>query len=178
MKAYPRIRLFFPVESCEIMACSIVASPGRIVRMDTATEPLDALLRSGARRLTGYPTPRCSRPRWPRNSATAAPAGRTTLRLGTRDGRARDCTRLSSGMRCLEDFAARGRRRSEDKDPRLAADIRAIVEPHSYADPELKSSRRYTNLSARRGARGLDRQGAFRGRSCPASGRCATSSIA
>ncbi len=30
----------------------------------------------------------------------------------------------------------------------MAADIRAIVEPHSYADPELKSSRRYSNLSA------------------------------
>src|SRR5262245_11443126 len=51
-------------------------------------------------------------------------------------------------MRCLDHFAARGRRRSEDKDPQLAADIRAIVEPHSSADPELKSARRYTNLSA------------------------------
>jgi hypothetical protein len=51
-------------------------------------------------------------------------------------------------MRCLENFAARGRRRSEDKDPQLAADIRTIVEPHSYTDPELKSARRYTNLSA------------------------------
>jgi hypothetical protein len=30
----------------------------------------------------------------------------------------------------------------------LAADIRAIVDPHTYADPELRSSRRYTNLSA------------------------------
>src|SRR5262249_17903967 len=52
------------------------------------------------------------------------------------------------GMRCLEHFAARGRRRSEDKHPPLAADIRAIVEPHTYADPELKSRRRSTNLSA------------------------------
>ena len=51
-------------------------------------------------------------------------------------------------MRCLENFAARGRLRSEEKDPQLAADIRAIVEPHTYADPQLKSSRRYTNLSA------------------------------
>ena len=51
-------------------------------------------------------------------------------------------------MRCLENFAARGRQRSEQKDPQLAADIRAIVEPHTHADPELKSARRYTNLSA------------------------------
>jgi hypothetical protein len=53
-----------------------------------------------------------------------------------------------SGVRCLENFAARGRTRSEEKNPQLAADIRAIVEPHTQADPELKSSRRYTNLSA------------------------------
>ena len=32
--------------------------------------------------------------------------------------------------------------------PRLAQDIRAIVEPHTQADPELKSERRYSNLSA------------------------------
>jgi hypothetical protein len=30
----------------------------------------------------------------------------------------------------------------------LAAAIRAIVEPHTQADPELQSARRYTNLSA------------------------------
>src|SRR4051794_18897114 len=52
------------------------------------------------------------------------------------------------GIRCLENFVAKARKRSEDKDPKLAADIRAIVEPHTQADPELKSSRRYTNLSA------------------------------
>src|SRR3954447_26052381 len=52
------------------------------------------------------------------------------------------------GVRCLENFAARGRQRSEQRNPQLAADIRAIVEPHTYADPELKSARRYTNLSA------------------------------
>jgi hypothetical protein len=36
----------------------------------------------------------------------------------------------------------------EEKNPQLAQDIRTIVEPHTQADPELKSSRRYTNLSA------------------------------
>ena len=48
----------------------------------------------------------------------------------------------------MESFAARGRPRSEEKNPQLAEDIRAIVGPHTQADPELKSSRRYTNLSA------------------------------
>ena len=55
----------------------------------------------------------------------------------------------ASGIRCLEDFAARRRPASEERNPQLAADIRTIVEPRTQADPELKSSRRYTNLSAK-----------------------------
>jgi hypothetical protein len=66
--------------------------------------------------------------------------GRDTVEKGLNEAR--------HGVRCLENFAARGRVRSEEKDPQLAADIRAIVEPHTYADPELKSARRYMNLSA------------------------------
>lgn len=42
----------------------------------------------------------------------------------------------------------RGRQRSEDRNPRLAIDIRLIVEPHTQSDPELKTDRQYTNLSA------------------------------
>ena len=54
-----------------------------------------------------------------------------------------------SGIRCVEDFAARARPCAEVKAPQLAAAVRAIVEPHTQADPEVKSARRYTNLSAR-----------------------------
>lgn len=42
----------------------------------------------------------------------------------------------------------RGRQRSEEANPQLAIDIRWIVEPHTQSDPELRSSRQYTNLSA------------------------------
>ncbi len=42
----------------------------------------------------------------------------------------------------------RGRQRSEDKNPQLSVDIRLIVEPHTHPDPELKTERQYTNLSA------------------------------
>lgn len=42
----------------------------------------------------------------------------------------------------------RGKKRSEDQNPQLAIDIRLIVEPHTHTDPELKSERLYTNLSA------------------------------
>lgn len=42
----------------------------------------------------------------------------------------------------------RGRLPMEQKNPLLAIDIQLIVEPHTHSDPELKTSRQYTNLSA------------------------------
>lgn len=42
----------------------------------------------------------------------------------------------------------RGKKRSEDQNPQLAIDIRLIVEPQTQADPELKTERLYTNVSA------------------------------
>lgn len=115
--------------------------------MDDAIVRRDALIRSAARRLTGY-----QRRLFQAEVASELCGGnarQAERRFGW--GRATVATGLHerhSGLRCREDFAARGRRRSERKDPRLAADIRAIVEPRAYADPELKSARRYTNLSA------------------------------
>src|SRR3954467_11702977 len=115
--------------------------------MEDSVELLDALIRSGARRLTGYErrsfqaevaVELCSGNA--RQAERRFGWGRETVEKGLHERR--------TGLRCLEDFVARGRQRSEEKDPRLAAEIRAIVEPHTHADPELKSSRRYTNLSA------------------------------
>src|SRR5512146_1817278 len=115
--------------------------------MEDSVERLDALIRSGARRLTGY------RRRLFLAEVVTALCGGRARQAERRFGWGRDTVEkglheLHHGVRCLENFAARGRQRSEAKDPHLAADIRAIVEPHTYADPELRSSRRYTNLSA------------------------------
>ena len=115
--------------------------------MDASTACVDSLLRSGAQRLTGYQrrlflaevaTELCDGS--PRKAERRFGWGRETVEKGLHEAR--------QGIRCLENFAARGRPRSEAKDPQLAADIRDIVEPHTHADPELKSARRYTNLSA------------------------------
>jgi Rhodopirellula transposase DDE domain len=115
--------------------------------MDGAIGRFDALICSASRLLTGYErrlfvaevaTELCG------GSARQAERrfgwGRATVEKGLHES--------CSGVRCLENFAARGRPRSEEKKPQLAEDIQTIVEPHTQADPELKSSRRYTNLSA------------------------------
>jgi Rhodopirellula transposase DDE domain len=115
--------------------------------VEDSIERFDALIRSGASRLTGYQrrsfqaevaVELCSGNA--RQAERRFGWGRETVEKGLQE--------RHHGVRCLEHFAARGRQRSEDKHPQLAADIRAIVEPHTHADPELKSSRRYTNLSA------------------------------
>src|SRR5215213_3647828 len=123
------------------------SSPAGPLAMDESTERTDALIRSGARRLTGFPR-RASQAEVAvelcsgnaRQAERRFGRGRETVEKGLHERR--------TGLRCMEDFVARGRQRGEEKDPRLAADIRAIVEPHTHADPELKSPRRYTNLSA------------------------------
>lgn len=115
--------------------------------MDASTRVFDTLLHSAAQRLTGHQrrlfmaeVTRQLCDGEPRQAERRFGWGRATVAKGLHE--------LHQGIRCLENFAARGRRRSEDRDPQLAADIRAIVEPHTQADPELKSPRRYTNLSA------------------------------
>ena len=116
--------------------------------MDDTTPRFDALLQSGARRLTGHQR------RLFQAEVTAALCGGSARAAERRFGWGRETVEKGlqesrHGIRCVEDFTARGRRRGEEKDPTLAADIRAAVEPHAYADPELRSSRRYTNLSSR-----------------------------
>jgi Rhodopirellula transposase DDE domain len=114
---------------------------------DSVEQPYDALIRSGARRLTGY-----QRRLFQAEVATALCGGcarQAERRFGWgRDTVEKGLHEQQHGLRCLEDFTSRGRHRSEEKDPQLAAHIRAIVEPHTYTDPELKSARRSTNLSA------------------------------
>src|SRR3954471_14709948 len=109
---------------------------GRVFMMDNSAAPYDALIRSGARRLTGYQR------RLFQAEVTTALCGGCARQAERRFGWGRDTVETGlheqrRGIRCLENFAARGQKRSEEKDPQLAADIRSIVEPHSYADPEL-----------------------------------------
>ena len=115
--------------------------------MTASTEPFEELIRSAARRLKGH-----QRRLFQAEVATVLCGGsprRAERRFGWgRDAVTKGLHETRCGIRCVENFAARGAQPCEQKDPQLAADVRALVEPHTQADPELKSPRRYTNLSA------------------------------
>jgi hypothetical protein len=135
--------------------------------MDGTQEVYDGLLVVAAKELTGYQrrrfiaevtlrlcdgNTRCSEERfgW----------GRGTAAKGLRE--------RATGIRCLENFAAKGRQRMEVRNPQLAQDIAAIVEPHTQTDPELKSDRRYSNLSAAEVRQALIAQKHYREEDLPA----------
>lgn len=67
--------------------------------------------------------------------------GREVVKLGLEESR--------SGMRCQNDLSRRRKPRSEEKQPKLLADIQAIMEPQSQAESHLRNTLLYANLSAR-----------------------------
>ena len=92
--------------------------------------------------------------------------GRATVDTGLHE--------LASGIRCVENFEAKGLIRREDADPQLAAAIRDLVEPRTHTDPELKTDRRYTDLASREVRERLQTEKGYRWRTCRASGACGT----
>jgi len=55
---------------------------------------------------------------------------------------------LSSGLRCIDNFSARGRKKSDEHLPNLLSDIREIVKHHTQTDPSFKSTRLYIRITA------------------------------
>jgi hypothetical protein len=66
--------------------------------------------------------------------------GRNTIRKGMHE--------LETGFICYDNYAARGRKRTEERLPHLLDDMRAIADQHSQTDPSLQSTRLYLRLSA------------------------------
>jgi transposase len=115
--------------------------------MDDSKTPTEALLLRGAERLKGHQR------RLFMAEVTLELCGGSARRAERcfgwgRGTVAKGLHELRQGIRCLENFSARGRSRWEEQHAQLADDIRELVEPHTQADPELKSPRRYTNWSA------------------------------
>jgi hypothetical protein len=73
-------------------------------------------------------------------AARALRWGRMTIRKGMHE--------LDSGVICIDAFTRRGRKRAEAHLPNLLPDIQAIVDSQSQADPQFRTTRLYTRLTA------------------------------
>ncbi len=65
---------------------------------------------------------------------------RGTIRKGIKE--------LKSGITCIDNYSARGRKKIEKDLPSLLSDIKSLVDSQSQIDPSFKSDRLYTRLSA------------------------------
>lgn len=85
---------------------------------------------------------------------TVVELGRGGQRLAERElGWQRDLIRkgareVASGVVCVDAFGLRGRRRSERRLPNLLSDLSSIVDSQSQSDPQFRTNRLYTRLSA------------------------------
>lgn len=55
---------------------------------------------------------------------------------------------LASGLQCIDAISTRRRKRAEEHLPTLLDDIKAIVDSQSQTDPQFRSNRLYTRLTA------------------------------
>ena len=128
--------------------------------------PNDVLLRSAATRLTG----------WERRlfigevtqQLCDGDARRSERRFGWgRETARKGLEEWQQGVWHEDHYSARGRPRAEQKNPQLAVDIRELVEPRTQADPEMKSTRRYTNMTAAEVRRALIDEKGYRDEELP-----------
>jgi Rhodopirellula transposase DDE domain len=54
---------------------------------------------------------------------------------------------LKTGITCVDNYSARGRKKLENYLPSLKSDIKSLVDSQSQTDPSFKSERLYTRLS-------------------------------
>lgn len=81
---------------------------------------------------------------------------------------------LERGIVCVEAFSSRGRKRSEEHLPNLLNDITAIVDGQSQTDPQFRTNRLYTRLTAAEVRRQLIAQKGYCDEELPTSETIAT----
>jgi hypothetical protein len=67
--------------------------------------------------------------------------GRETVKKGLKE--------MQTGFRCIDNYQARGNKKTEERWPHLEQDIRDLVDPHSQAEPRFKNSLSYTRITAK-----------------------------
>ena len=65
---------------------------------------------------------------------------RNTIKKGSHE--------MKSGIVCIDNFQGRGRKKAEEKNPKLLEQIKRIVENESQADPAMNSERMYIRMTA------------------------------
>ncbi|GCA93158.1 hypothetical protein [Microcystis aeruginosa 11-30S32] len=74
---------------------------------------------------------------------------------------------LETGIICVDNYRARGRKKTEELLPNLEADIKSLVEMYSQADPKFQSTFAFTKISARAVREALKEEKGYRDEQLP-----------
>lgn len=109
---------------------------------------LKALIKDAAKRLTSF------KRRAYQSKITLEYFNGSSRKAEREMGWGRECVEkglqeAKSGIRCVDNFRGRGRKRTEDKLPNLKKDIKSLADPQTQADPSMKSSFTYTRITTK-----------------------------
>jgi transposase len=112
------------------------------------TESVRETIKSAARKLTGFRRRQFQAEtaiRYcqgnPRRAEQVFGWGREAVYTGLNE--------LRTGIRCVDDFSTRGRRKTEEEQPDLIQEIHSLVESESQADPKFQTPLAYTRMTAK-----------------------------
>ena len=77
----------------------------------------------------------------PRKAETQLGWSRAAIAVGLKE--------LETGIVCVDNYQARGRKKTEELLPNLETDISNLIDNYSQADPKFQSTFAYTKVSAR-----------------------------
>lgn len=116
--------------------------------MDELTESVRETIKLAARKLTGFRRRQFQAEMAikycegnPRRAEHVFGWGRAAVNTGLGE--------LRTGIRCVESFSTRGRRKTEEQNPELVREIHSLVEPESQADPKFQTPLSYTRITAK-----------------------------
>jgi hypothetical protein len=112
------------------------------------TEKIKSSLKDAAKKLTGFKK-RAFMAQVTIDYFNSSPRRAETELGWSRQAIATGLKELETGIICVDNYRARGRKKTEELLPNLEADIKSLVEMYSQADPKFQSTFAFTKISAR-----------------------------
>ena len=85
----------------------------------------------------------------PRKAETYLGWSRQAIRLTARSANATGLKERETGIICVDNYQARGRKKTEEILANLPEDIKSLIETYSQADPKFQSTFAYAKVSGR-----------------------------
>ena len=130
------------------------------------TEKIKSSLKDAAKKLTGFKK-RAFMAQVTIDYFNSSPRRAETELGWSRQAIATGLKELETGIICVDNYRARGRKKTEELLPNLEADIKSLVEMYSQADPKSQSTFAFTKISARAVREALKEEKGYRDEQLP-----------